>query len=275
MSVIEAVETDGVVARRVAVAAHRGASIEYPENTLAAFAAAIAYGAEGIELDVALSTDGVPVVMHDDTVDRTTDGHGPVDALTAAQLAALDAGRGERVPTLAEVLALAAGRAEVNIEIKAPAAVPAVADVVAAFPDLVWFASSFHWPVLQELRERIPQARLYPLTLGVGDPGVMRRQAVAAGHPAERVDTWFRMLVEQLESTGFEPALAFAEHVGAEGVSIWEDGLGAPEIDRLHAAGLRAYVWTVNDLARARELAGAGADALCTDDPAALLADRP
>ncbi|GAA1954002.1 glycerophosphodiester phosphodiesterase [Microbacterium aquimaris] len=274
MTAIDRSEAESLATARFAVAAHRGASIERPENTLAAFAAAIAHGADGIELDVALSADGVPVVVHDDTVDRTTDGHGPVDGFTVAQLAALDAGAGEGVPTLAEVLALAEGRVEVNIEIKAPVAVPAVVEVVTGFPDLAWIVSSFHWPALVEMRERAPQSRLYPLTLGVGDPEVMRRHAVEAGHPADRVEAWFTVLVEQLGKAGFEPALAFAERIGAEGLSIWEDSLGAPEIDRIHAAGLRAYVWTVNDVARARDLADAGADAICTDDPAGVLSVR-
>ena len=92
--------------------AHRGASASAPENTLAAFRAAEAAGAAGIELDVHLSADGVPVVIHDETVDRTTDGHGPVAALTLCRLRQLDAGRwfapafaGEALPTLEEILA--------------------------------------------------------------------------------------------------------------------------------------------------------------------------
>ena len=76
----------------VLVDAHRGASAWFPENTLVAFEAAIASGADSVELDVQLSADGVAVVIHDDTVDRTTLGSGAVAQLTAAELAALDAG---------------------------------------------------------------------------------------------------------------------------------------------------------------------------------------
>ena len=93
------------------IGGHRGAPDLAPENTLAGFRAAVAAGASFCELDVRRSADGVLVIMHDDTVDRTTDGHGPVDSLTVAELRRLDAGRafhpvyaGEHVPTLDEVL---------------------------------------------------------------------------------------------------------------------------------------------------------------------------
>ena len=99
------------MAQRLDVIAHRGARRTHPENTLAAFEAAARAGADGIEFDVQLSGDGVPVVMHDATVDRTTDGAGRVDELTAADLGRLDAGswfssefRSEAVPTLDAVL---------------------------------------------------------------------------------------------------------------------------------------------------------------------------
>jgi glycerophosphoryl diester phosphodiesterase len=106
--------------------AHRGASAYAPENTLAAFKLALEMGADGFELDVMLSADGHLVVIHDDTVDRTTDGSGPVRQKTLAELKALDAGAGfdarfagERIPTLQEAFDLVAGdRAFVNVEIK-------------------------------------------------------------------------------------------------------------------------------------------------------------
>ena len=109
------------------VIAHRGDSAQRPENTLASFESALALGAEFLELDVQLTRDGHAVVLHDGTLDRTTDGHGPVAAVTLAQLRQLSAGyaqrfgasyAAERVPTLAEVLALARGRARVMIEVK-------------------------------------------------------------------------------------------------------------------------------------------------------------
>src|SRR5581483_5764644 len=103
------------------VIAHRGASASEPENTLAAFEAALAAGAPLVELDVRLSADGVPVVIHDADVARTTDGFGWVHELTLAELRALNAGtaaRPERIPTLDEVLRVVSGRGGVALEIK-------------------------------------------------------------------------------------------------------------------------------------------------------------
>jgi glycerophosphoryl diester phosphodiesterase len=109
------------------IIAHRGDSAHRPENTLAAFAGALEVGADLVEFDVQLTRDGQVVVIHDPTVDRTTDGRGWVAEMTLAQLRALSAGypsrfgaahRGERVPTLVEALALLKDRARVMVEIK-------------------------------------------------------------------------------------------------------------------------------------------------------------
>ena len=104
---------------------HRGASHDAPANTLAAFELAAQYGADGVELDVMLTADRQPVVIHDATVDATTDGTGRVADLTLAQIKALDAGStfdqrfaGERVPTLAEVLEAVGDRLLLNVELK-------------------------------------------------------------------------------------------------------------------------------------------------------------
>jgi len=109
------------------IIAHRGDSAHRPENTLAAFAGALEVGADLVEFDVQLTRDGQVVVIHDPTVDRTTDGRGRVAEMTLAQLRALSAGypsrfgaahRGERVPALGEALALLKDRARVMVEIK-------------------------------------------------------------------------------------------------------------------------------------------------------------
>lgn len=105
---------------------HRGSAGTHPENTMAAFEEALRVGADGIELDVQLSKDGVPVVIHDETVDRTTNGSGWVKDLTLAELRSLDAGSwfsalfaNERIPTLKEVLEWSLSHAMlINIELK-------------------------------------------------------------------------------------------------------------------------------------------------------------
>lgn len=256
----------------VGVSGHRGACAELPENTLAAFRRALEHGAEGIELDVALSADGVAVVMHDTSVDRTTSGTGDVADLTLEELRALDAGGGEPVPTLDEVLALAAGRAEVNIELKAADAAAAVAACVARHPGLTWFASSGQWDALTELQALVPGARVYPLTLGVAGIAQLRALAVAAGYDEAALDGELDRFSHL--GRGLDDALEFAARVGAAGVSTWGEGLGTADVERIHAAGFEAWVWTVNDVDRAEELMRMGVDAICTDIPAGVLARR-
>lgn len=104
------------------VIAHRGASAYEPENTLRAFDLAIKQGAQMIELDLHLTRDGRVVVIHDATLDQTTDLKGRIDQLTLDQVKRADAGKGERVPTLEETLDLTRGRARLYLEIKDPRA---------------------------------------------------------------------------------------------------------------------------------------------------------
>lgn len=151
------------------IVAHRGYSSHYPENTLAAFRAAIEAGAHMVELDVNLSRDRQLIVIHDESVDRTTDGSGPVQAQTAAQLGRLDAGSwfdprfaGEKIPTLEQVLGALKGNIGVNIEIK-PEAFEAH-ELKDAVERQVWelvramgmqddvLVSSFEWRALERLR---------------------------------------------------------------------------------------------------------------------------
>lgn len=105
--------------RRYLNVAHRGASAYEPENTLRAFKRAMELGADMSELDVHLSKDGELIVMHNETVDRTTNGHGAIKDMSSGQIRSLDAGQGERVPTLQEVIDLVRGRNGLYIELKA------------------------------------------------------------------------------------------------------------------------------------------------------------
>jgi len=116
---------DGWWLDRPLVLGHRGASAHAPANTVAAFRVADGAGAHGVELDVHLTADGVPVVIHDGSVDATTDGHGRVRDMTLREIQQLDAGShfdaafaGERIPTLAEALAAMGDRMLVNVELK-------------------------------------------------------------------------------------------------------------------------------------------------------------
>ena len=138
--------------RTVLTIAHRGASAHFPENTIAAFAAAIRAGADMCELDVQKTVDGALVVIHDDTVDRTSDGRGRVDMLTLAAIRRLDAGRwcgdqfaGEGIPTLAEVFDLTAGQCGL---------------ICARAADRTAMVSSFDWAELESVRRINPAIRL-------------------------------------------------------------------------------------------------------------------
>lgn len=173
---------------RIANIAHRGASGTRPENTLASFRRAMEIGADYIELDVRPTSDGIAIIMHDASVNRTTDGAGLVSDLTRAQLELFDAGAwfapeyaGERVPTLSEVIDLTGDRIPLSLEIKASGveeqAVAAIRE--SKHPDS--FISSFGEDILRGVREIDPHL---PLELLVGDapssPGGIREVLLRA-----------------------------------------------------------------------------------------------
>ncbi len=105
---------------------HRGAPADEPENTLGSFRRALAVGVAAVELDVQLTKDGRLAVIHDETLDRTTNGRGPVKNFTLAELKRLDAGRGEAIPSLEEVFDLVQGQAHLVVELKQPEAAGAL-----------------------------------------------------------------------------------------------------------------------------------------------------
>lgn len=122
-----------ISARSPLIVGHRGASGYEPENTLRSFERAIAMGAQMVELDVHLAKSGEIVVIHDDTIDRTTDGKGNVHDLSWKQLQKYHVNKNERIPLLAEVFDLVNQRATIIIELKDPAAALPVADLITAY----------------------------------------------------------------------------------------------------------------------------------------------
>ncbi len=217
--------------------AHRGWSSHFPENTLLAFEKALELGVEGIELDIHLTADGWPVVIHDRSLQRTTNGSGNIDELPRAHIRSLDAGSGQRVPLLEEVLALVEDRVHLDIEIKGRGIEAAVLGVLAKYPRSRWAISSFDWDTLRRVRGLDPHAELWPL--------------------AERCDN---------------ELINIALEVGAPAVSLYAGDYTAASAVRLRDAGLRAVVWTVNQPAEALRVRDLGAFALCTDDPAMIAA---
>lgn len=154
--------------RAVAVIAHRGEHLHHPENTLPAFQAAIDAQADYFECDVRTTSDGRMVLMHDATVDRTTDGHGEVSKLTFDQIRAFDAGvhangvwKGTRVPTFEEALQLAKGRIQVYVDNKNtdPAALVSAIDAAGMGSRVVIYAAPSALSHLHQLR---PSWRVMP-----------------------------------------------------------------------------------------------------------------
>jgi glycerophosphoryl diester phosphodiesterase len=228
------------------VIAHRGASGTCPENTIPAFRRAAEVGAHMVELDVQLTRDGRPVVIHDWTLDRTTSGRGSVRRRTLAEIATLDAGSwfapafaGTRVPTLAEVFAAIPLR--VNVELKARAndglerAVLEVVEGAGALRRVVF--SSFEPASLRRMRALSAAADLAVLWAG----------------------------------RGVGRALALADSVRATSVHLRKGAATADAIERARAAGIGVRVWTVNAAVDFARLVTAGADAVFTDYPERFL----
>jgi glycerophosphoryl diester phosphodiesterase len=160
---------------------HRGSPADEPENTLASFRRALAVGVAAVELDVQLTKDGRLAVIHDETLDRTTNGRGPVQDFTLAELKKLDAGRGEPVPSLEEVFDLVQGQAHLVVELKQPVAAGPLLDF---FQARRAFASaiiiSFWHPALKALKQAEPRLNTGVLMVGCpADPVGLARAADA------------------------------------------------------------------------------------------------
>ncbi|WP_127472651.1 glycerophosphodiester phosphodiesterase [Microbacterium sulfonylureivorans] len=228
------------------IASHRGGGATAPENTLPAVAAALADGFGYVEVDVALTSDGHPVLMHDSKVDRTTDGAGRLADLSLAEVRRLDAGAwfdplytGTRVPTLAEFLDLlddSGGRA--IIELKGTwdaAAVDRALDEVAA----------------RDLERRIAIASFDARTLALSAAGseVVSRLLILKHVPKDVVTA--------------------TEQAGVRGIIVDRKAvLARPEIvDQLHEAGARVVVYTLNKDAQWDAVTALGVDGIVTDDP--------
>lgn len=160
---------------------HRGAPADEPENTLRSFTRALAVGVAAVELDVQLTKDGRLAVIHDETLDRTTNGKGRVHDFTLAELKRLDAGRGEPIPSLEEVLDLVQGKAHLVVELKQPEAAPAL---LRFFQDRQAFASatviSFWHPAVKALKEAEPRLNTGVLMVGCPADPVGLAQAANA-----------------------------------------------------------------------------------------------
>lgn len=234
--------------RVIWLVAHRGASSGHPENTLEAFEAAVAAGADVVELDARLSRDGHLVVMHDADLARSTGGSGFVQDLTLGEIKRRSGGR---VPALAEALELLSGRVTVDVEIKNIPGEPdfdspreRVAEALVRLLDRSSFsgtilASSFNWLSIERVRRFAPGVPTGFLTVPAVDAGAALAYASVAGHA---------LILPQVR------ALLRA---------------GPSLVERAHALGVRVGTWTVEDLDEMRRLFSWGVDAVATDDPEA------
>lgn len=253
------------------IIAHRGGSFETPENTLDAFANAIALGAHKIELDIHLSKDGVPVVIHDDTLDRTTNASGPVREKTVADLRAVDAGDGAYVPQLSEVFDLVGDRVPLVLEFKAAEAVEPAIALIRAYPHLRWEGLSSLPAARAHLAAEFPGIAPIATTFG-SVHGVEGLRALLEQYRASIPQAAFAALDARVADFDLERDLAAACAEGARTLLVFHTGIDRDLVETAHARGLQVGAWTVNDPDEARRLLDAGTDALTTDDPRTMLA---
>lgn len=231
------------------IASHRGGGATAPENTLPAISAALASGFDYVEVDVALTLDRQPVLMHDTTVDRTTDGHGRLAELTLAEVAALDAGAwfdpsfaGTRVPTFAEFLdVLADSGHRAIVELKGLWDEPAVAALVADVTS-------------RDLERSVAMASFDARTLALARSAspVVSRLVIVRHLPVD--------VVRALRETDVRGIIVDRRAV-----------LERPDVvSELHAAGIRVVVYTLNSDKQWDEVTALGVDGIVTDDPATL-----
>ena len=183
--------------RRVLKIGHRGAAGHAPENTLAAIRKGIELGVDFVEIDVRCTADGSLVAFHDATVNRTTDGKGPIDRLSLLDVKALVAGNGERVPTLEEVLSVVSGQTGLMLELKVKGAAQKAVEAVqkAEFKDPVIYASFLH-EELGIIRSVDAEASLMALFGRLPQASVARAMKYSPSHVGLRHDTVTRRLVE-------------------------------------------------------------------------------
>jgi glycerophosphoryl diester phosphodiesterase len=233
------------VANKTAIVAHRGGSLLAPENTLAAFRNALQISAAWIEIDVHQTSDKVTVVIHDNTLDRTTDGKGSIDRIPFEKLRSFDAGRkfsdkfaGEKVPTLDETLALAAGKCNLLIEIKDPDASGEIEkDVVS----LIQIHKAWSRCVVQSFSY----------------------QSVLKVHLLDdRIKTALLFVKPDIEKIKNNAEMSFLS-----GINIYHRFAGKRTIEKIHALQKTVFVWTVNRPERIQKMIENGVDGIMTDDP--------
>ncbi len=217
--------------------AHRGAGGREPENTLRAITAALDFGARWVEVDVHV-VEGKLIVIHDDRLERTTNGTGRIMDHSLADLRSLDAGKGEKVPFLREIFDCIAERAGINVELKGPETAAPLADFLKKDPgNRPWFrnrvvVSSLDHEELKRFRELSPETAAGLLIDG----------------PAEG---W-------MQTGGIQ---------GAVSLHLHRNFVKADLVEKAHRKGLKVFVFTVNGMDEMKRLRSLGVDGIFTDFP--------
>ena len=217
---------------------HRGAAALEPENTLLSMQKAIDLGVDQIEIDVHLTRDQHLVVIHDTTVDRTTDGQGAVADFALEEIKRLDAGKGERIPTLQEVIDLVRGKVVLQIELKGPdTAEPVVRTVEQNNIESEVLLTSF-------VHERLREARQLNPSLALG------------------------ALWSQPPPDACEQAI----DMGAEAIHILHPNIDAQLVQKAHAHGLMIRAWNPDTVEEIQRVIDLGVDAIGSNRPDLLIA---
>ena len=210
---------------------HRGAAARAPENTLRALKEGMKC-AHFVEVDVRMSQDGVPVILHDSTLNRTTNGTGEVKGRTLAELKRLDAGEGESIPTLEEVLSLVNGRCGLIVELKEQEGVGSILNSIGSSGVHPIFIVSFHSSALKHVHQLLPRA-------GCG------------------------LIVSRWENHPLEQATILHANWILPKISL----LTPERVEEAHQRHLQVVPWTLNHEREIRAAVEAQADGFATDDP--------
>jgi len=220
---------------------HRGAKGHTAENTIASFQKAFSLGCDGIEFDVHMSADGEIIVIHDEIVDRTTDGKGRVLDLSLSQLKHLKIDGIHDIPTLSETIAFVPKRKLINVELKVKMAAKPVMHLIEKFVAEDGFSyaqflvSSFDWVALKEIREANPK-----IPLGV------------------------------LTETDLELAIGFSESIKSETLHPYFHLLTAENTKEIQQKGIGVFPWTVNEHEDIDRIKSFGVNGIITDFPERL-----
>ena len=220
---------------------HRGAGGYEPENTLASFKKAIELGVDAIELDVHSLKDGTLVVIHDKKVNRTTNGYGYISKKTIEEIKLLDAGNGEKIPTLQEVLDLVNRKVQVNIELKGKNTAFPVSILINEYVRKKnwkysdFMVSSFNLHELLVFKKLLPKVRIGVLIIGF--------------------------------------ILQFDKYValGAHSVNIWSKLVRKSAVEKAHKYGLKLFAYTVNNKSEIAKMKDMGVDGVFSDYPDRIL----